>query len=191
MEFIQRFNKLYNKIPIEVKPSQPAAKVTFTGSFEPDFALLLRERRRADLTQMQDDAVEIESNMMASGKLKMKIETWNRKMKRFREQAGPSRSGRSSDEKMDDMANIIKYFSNKISRMELDQAKPDPFPWKYFRRNPNPQTQQMHVTNEDKKIQAPLKMKICMQRDDMKNYEGLEEDINNLSDDDQEPHLTR
>jgi hypothetical protein len=41
MEFIQRFNKLYNKILAEVKPSQPAAKVTFTGAFEPNFALLL------------------------------------------------------------------------------------------------------------------------------------------------------
>jgi hypothetical protein len=41
MEFIQRFNKLYNKIPAEVKPSQPVAKVTFVGAFEPDFALLL------------------------------------------------------------------------------------------------------------------------------------------------------
>jgi hypothetical protein len=30
-----------------------------------------------------------------------------------------------------------------------------------------------------------------MQRDDMQNYEGLEEDLNNLSDDDLEPHLTR
>jgi hypothetical protein len=29
----------------EVKPSQPAAKVTFAGSFEPNFSLLLRERR--------------------------------------------------------------------------------------------------------------------------------------------------
>jgi hypothetical protein len=29
LEFTQRFNKLYNKIPIEVKPSQPIAKVTF------------------------------------------------------------------------------------------------------------------------------------------------------------------
>jgi hypothetical protein len=29
LEFTQRFNKLYNKIPVEVKPSQPAAKVTF------------------------------------------------------------------------------------------------------------------------------------------------------------------
>jgi hypothetical protein len=44
MEFIQRFNKLYNKIPAEVKPSQPTAKVTFAEAFEPDFALLLREK---------------------------------------------------------------------------------------------------------------------------------------------------
>jgi hypothetical protein len=52
MEFIQRFNKLYNKIPAEVKPSQPAANVTFAGAFEPDFALLLWKRRGATLNQM-------------------------------------------------------------------------------------------------------------------------------------------
>jgi hypothetical protein len=44
MEFIQIFNKMYNKIPAEVKPSQLVAKVTFMGYFELDFALLLRER---------------------------------------------------------------------------------------------------------------------------------------------------
>jgi len=75
LEFIQRFNKIYHKIPTEFKPSQPATKVTFAGAFEPDFALLLRERRSVDLTRMQDDAIEIESNMMASGKLKLKVET--------------------------------------------------------------------------------------------------------------------
>jgi hypothetical protein len=52
MEFIQRFNKLYNKIHVEVKPSQPATKVTFVRAFELNFALLLRERRGADLTRM-------------------------------------------------------------------------------------------------------------------------------------------
>jgi hypothetical protein len=41
--------------------------------FEPDFSLLLRERRFAYFTRMQDDAIEIESNMMASGKLKDKL----------------------------------------------------------------------------------------------------------------------
>ena len=77
MEFIQIFNKLYNKIPFKVKPSQPTTKVTFVGAFEPDFALLLREIRGDILAQMQDDVVEIKSNMMASGKLKTKVEMGN------------------------------------------------------------------------------------------------------------------
>jgi hypothetical protein len=33
-DFIKIFNKLYNKIPADVKPSQPATKVTFVGSFD-------------------------------------------------------------------------------------------------------------------------------------------------------------
>jgi hypothetical protein len=102
----------------------------------------------------------------------------------------PPDLGKSAEEKMDDMAKIIKDLSNKISRMELDQAKPDPFARKYFRRNPNPQTQQRQVKNEDQKIQAPFKTENFI-GDDIHNYEGLEEDINNLSDEDQEPHLTR
>jgi hypothetical protein len=87
IEFIQRFNKLYNKIPTEVKPSQPAAKVTFVRAFNPDFVLLLRERRSIDLTKMQNDVVEIESNMIASGKLKVKFETGNKEIRRYKEQA--------------------------------------------------------------------------------------------------------
>jgi hypothetical protein len=79
--------------------------------------------------------------MMALSELKFKVETRTKETKHFREQARPSRSGRSSEEKMDDMAKIIKELSNKISRMELDQAKPDPFARKYFRRNPNPKIQ--------------------------------------------------
>jgi hypothetical protein len=73
-----RFNKLYNKILAEVKPSQLAEKVTFPGAFEPTFSQLLRERRVADLTRMQEDVVEIESNMVASGKIKAKIEAGNK-----------------------------------------------------------------------------------------------------------------
>jgi hypothetical protein len=43
---------------------------------------------------------------------------------------------------MDDMEKLIKELSKKISRMEIDQSKMDQFTRKYFRRNPNPQTQQ-------------------------------------------------
>jgi hypothetical protein len=89
LEFTQRFNKLYNKIPAEVKPSQPAAKVNFEGAFDPDFALLLRERRSTTLSGMQDNAIEIESNMMASGKLKTKVEMGTKEPRCFKEQARP------------------------------------------------------------------------------------------------------
>lgn len=191
LEFTQRFNKLYNKIPAEVKPSQPAAKVTFAGAFDSDFTLLLRERRSTTLSGMQDDAIEIESNIMASGKLKTKVEMGTREPRRFKEQVGPSGSGKLAEEKMDEMAKIIKDLSSKISRMELDQAKPDPYVRNQFRRNPNPEIQQRQVKSKDQKIQAPFKTENFMQRDEMQDYEELEEDLNNLSDDDLEPHLTR
>jgi hypothetical protein len=191
MEFIQRFNKLYNKILAEVKPSQPTTKVTFTEAFEPDFALFLTERQGATLTQMQDDVVEIESNMMASGKLKSRIETGNRETRHFREQAGPLGSNRSTDDKMDDMARVIKELSNKISRMWLDKSKSDPFVKREFRRNPNPQNQQRQVKNEDQKIQTPLKNENFIGGNDLEYFEGLEEDVTNLGDDCTQPYVTK
>jgi hypothetical protein len=148
---------LYNKTPIEVKPSQLAAKVTFATAFNPNFALLLKERRSIDLTKMQDDALQIESNMMASGTIKSKTKAGNKETRRYREQGGSSGSGRSSRDKMDDMDKIIKELSNKISKIELDQTKNDHFPRKDFRRNPNPQTPQRQIKNEDQKIPTPFK----------------------------------
>jgi hypothetical protein len=191
MEFIQRFNKMYNKIPAEVKPSQPATKVTFVGAFKPDFALLLRERWGATLTQMQDDVVEIESNMMVSGKLKARIETGNRETICFREQVGPSGSNRSTNDKMDDMARAIKELLNKISIMELEQSKIDPFIKREFRRNPNPQNRQRQVKNEDQKIQTPLKNENFIGGNDLEDFEGLEEDVTNLCNDCTQPYVTK
>jgi hypothetical protein len=50
---------------------------------------------------MQDDAIEIESNMMASGKLKTKVEMGIREPRRFKEQAGPSSSGKKHTRRKD------------------------------------------------------------------------------------------
>jgi hypothetical protein len=91
---------------------------------------------------MQDNSIEIVSNMMASGKLKYKVEAGNQETRRFREQAGSSGSNRYTDDKVDDMARVIKELSNKISIMELEQAKADSFAKKDFRKNPNPPNQQ-------------------------------------------------
>jgi hypothetical protein len=182
LEFIQRFNNLYHKIPAKVKPSQPAAKVTFAGSFDSNFALLLRKIISTSLAGMQDDSIEIESNMMASGKFKIKFEMGAREPRHFKEYGGPSESRKFAEEKMDEMAKIIKDLSNKISRMEIEQDKHDPYVRNQFRRNPNPHIQQRQIKNEDRKIQAPFKTNNFMQRDEVQDYEELEEDLNNLSD---------
>jgi hypothetical protein len=191
LEFTQRFNKLYNKIPAEVKPSQPATKVTFASAFDPDFALLLRERRSLDLSKMQDDAVEIESNMMASGKLKAKTENVNKENKKFKEQGGPSGSGKSSGDKLEEMARVIRELSNKISKMELEKMKRDNFPRKDFRKNPEPQGPYKTMKNEDQKIQAPFKSENYIGEEDLGDFEELDEDISNLGDDNKSPYLSR
>ena len=110
---------------------------------------------------MQDDVIEIESNMMASRKLKAKFEMGIRKPRRFREQTGSSSYGKNTqEEKMDEMAKIIKYLLNKISRMKIEKSKPDPYVRKQnqFRRNlnTNPQIQQRQIKNEEQKIQDPF-----------------------------------
>ena len=75
--------------------------------------------------------------------------------------------------------------------MEIEKAKPDPYNRNQFRRNPNPQIQQRKIKNEEQKIQAPFKTENFIQRDEVQDYDELEEDLNNLNDDDLEPHLTK
>jgi hypothetical protein len=66
-DFSKRFNKMYNKIPTEIKPSEASAKISYASAFGPDFCLLLREIRATSLSQMQDAAIEVESNVLAAG----------------------------------------------------------------------------------------------------------------------------
>jgi hypothetical protein len=75
---------------------------------------------------------------------------------------------------MDDMARIIKEMSNKISKMELDQSKVDPFVKREFRRNPNTQNQQRQIKNEDQKIQTPLKNENFIGGNDLEDFRDLE-----------------
>jgi hypothetical protein len=69
-DFSKIFNKMYNKIPVEIKPSEASAKITYASTFEPDSCLLLRERRATTLAHMQDAAVEVESNILAIDRLR-------------------------------------------------------------------------------------------------------------------------
>jgi hypothetical protein len=76
--FSKRFNKMYNKIPAEINPSEASAKITYASAFDPDFFLLLRERRTTTLAHIQDAAMEVESNILVVDRLRdtLLIETY-------------------------------------------------------------------------------------------------------------------
>ena len=59
-DFSKRFNKMYSRIPAEIKPTETSAKLTYANSFDHEFSLLLRERRPISLLNMQDVALEVE-----------------------------------------------------------------------------------------------------------------------------------
>ena len=72
IDFTKRFNKMYSKIPAKIKPTETSAKLTYTNSFDAEFSLLSRERRAITLVNMQEAALEVESNLMEANKLKNK-----------------------------------------------------------------------------------------------------------------------
>ena len=78
-DFSKRFNKMYKKIPDEIKPTETMEKITYASAFDSDFCLLLRERRSPSLFQMQDAALEVESNIICSYKLTGKYDRDRRK----------------------------------------------------------------------------------------------------------------
>ena len=61
----KRFNKMYGRIPTEIKPSETSAKLTYANSFDHEFSLHLRERTSVTLFNMQEAALEVESNILA------------------------------------------------------------------------------------------------------------------------------
>ena len=71
--------RAYNSIPTDINPSPGATKLHYVESFDNDLALLLRERKSATLPTMFTDALEVESNMMACGKIKQREDVDKRK----------------------------------------------------------------------------------------------------------------
>jgi hypothetical protein len=68
---MKRFNKMYSIISDEIKPTEASAKITYANAFDAEFSLLLRERRSTTLISMQEAAIEIDSNILASDRLMM------------------------------------------------------------------------------------------------------------------------
>ena len=66
--------RVYNSIHVDIKPLVGVAKLHYVDAFDSDFSLLLRERKYASLLAMFKDALEVEENLMASEKMKNRVE---------------------------------------------------------------------------------------------------------------------
>jgi len=104
---------MYSKIPVEVKPTHTSAKLTYANAFNSYFCLLLRERRCASLAEMQDVALEVESNIMAAEKLKGHAD-------RRRHRGESSSSFSYSNPKMDRMSKMIESLAAEISKLKVE-----------------------------------------------------------------------
>ena len=65
---------MYSKIPSEIKTTDTSARINYVNAFDFDFCLLLRERRSTSLSLISYASLEIESNIVASWKVKGKID---------------------------------------------------------------------------------------------------------------------
>jgi hypothetical protein len=106
---------MYSKIPDEIKPIETSTKITFTNAFDAEFSLLLRERRSATLSLMQEATIEVESNILTVEKLKSR---GDRDRKKQREEL-PSSSHTTSDSKMDEMAKMLKTSTSEMARLKM------------------------------------------------------------------------
>ena len=115
-EFSSRFMRVYNSIPADIKPSVGAAKLHYAEAFDNDFALLLRERKSTSLHVMFTNALEVEANMMACGKIKQRVDIDRRK---GREKTMPSTSSASSSNDIK-FEMMLKTMENLMDRLTMD-----------------------------------------------------------------------
>ena len=112
-DFSSRFLKIYNAIPDHVKPHTGDTQLQYAEAFDGDFAYSLRERRSTSLTDMMNDAIEVEVNMMASGKMK------NKDVDKRKNKEGIS-SPSSYDSKFD---SIMRTMEKLVDRLSLENKQ--------------------------------------------------------------------
>jgi hypothetical protein len=99
-----------------------STKITFANAFDAEFSLLLRERRSTTLLSMQEAALEVESNILASEKLKTKSD---RDKKKQREELPSSSNPTESDPKLDEMTRTLKALTSEIAKLKWEAKQPN------------------------------------------------------------------
>ena len=134
-DFSTRFMRTYDSILADVKPPPSASKLHYVYAFSSEFTLLLRERIFVSLTDMMDDAIEVEVKLTTSNKTKQKNET--KRVKVEEPQASTSQS--SSDAEFNMMMKTMEKLMDKLYVDDKNQTKNQNEPQV---RNPNFRRQQ-------------------------------------------------
>jgi ABC-type phosphate transport system ATPase subunit len=119
-DFSKRFNKMYKKIPNEIKPTETMEKITYASDFDSEFFLILRERRSPSLVHMKDVALEVESNIVASDKLRGKSDR-DRIKKKVEASTSDSFVVHSQ---VDELTKLVKSLSTEIEKLKLEGRQP-------------------------------------------------------------------
>ena len=70
---------------------------------------------------MQEAAIEVESNLLASNKLKAEEERGSKDKRKVKEERQASTSKTLvAEDKLDEMSNIIKHLGSKMSKLQLE-----------------------------------------------------------------------
>jgi hypothetical protein len=134
LDFTKRFNKMYGRIPDEIKPTEVSAKITYANAFDADFSLLLREIRSTTLLSMQEATIEVESNILASDRLKTRSD---KDKKKQREDSPTSSKPATSDPKLDEMTKTLKDMTSEITKLKWESKQPNRGFQGAGNRNPN------------------------------------------------------
>ena len=122
LEFTKRFNKMYGRIPDEIKPTESSANITYANSFYAKLSLLLRERRSTTLLSMQEATIDVEYRILASNMLKNRSE----KDKKKQRKDTPSFSNPTTfDPKLDEMTKTLKYLTSEIAKLKWESKQPN------------------------------------------------------------------
>ena len=170
-EFYINFTRSYNSILAHVKPPPRATQLHYASAFDNDFDLALRERRSTNLAYMMNDVMEVEVNLMASRKLKHKLDS-ERKMDK--EESQPS-SSHTFDAKFDSMMKTMEKLMEILAigdgpriRQQHETQIRNP----NFRRPPFPQIRQRDQRNPThNQIRPPFQKNIVAEElEDTKDH---------------------
>jgi ribonuclease HI len=199
-DFSKRFNKMYNKIPAEIKPSEASAQISYASAFDPDFCLVLRERRATSLAQMQDAAIEVESNILAADRLRNQADTNRRKGKSEASVSGSNTSGLSVPHpQANELTQLLNVLKEEMERLKTERKQMNKGPQNTesrggFRRPNNFVPPNMHKERErdrdDQRIQAPFQNNLVADEEEAEAEEP-EPKIHSVEVAPPFPHLTK